>query len=200
MIEIVLATNNPNKVKEISRLIKNPEVKVLSLKDIGFTGKIVEDGETLAENALIKARAVKSMAKGRVIMADDTGLEVDYLGKAPGVYSARFAGPECSYIDNNRKLLKLLKGVSAKERSAVFRTVVALIFPDGSEETHEGRVFGSISVSEKGNKGFGYDPVFYLKEKKKTYAQMELDEKNRVSHRMKAVKKALRSIKIKFHL
>ncbi|MCE5299938.1 MAG: RdgB/HAM1 family non-canonical purine NTP pyrophosphatase [Spirochaetia bacterium] len=193
MTDIVLATNNRNKLKEIQHIIGAKAV-VLSLYDIGFTGEIIEDGETLAENALIKARAVKAKAGRRVVIADDTGLEVDYLAKAPGVYSARFAGPGCDYMDNNRKLLKLMKGVKPAGRTAVFRTCVAVVYPDGKEEIYEGRVEGSITTAMKGANGFGYDPVFYVKSKKKTYAQMELKEKNSVSHRMKAVKKALAAI------
>jgi XTP/dITP diphosphohydrolase len=200
MTEIVLASNNKNKLAEISSILKSSKVRVMSLSDIGFNREIEETGETLSENALIKARAVRAKADGRVVIADDTGLEVDYLAKAPGVYSARFAGPECSFVDNNRKLIKLLKGVKPKDRGAVFRTVVAVIFPDGTEEVYEGRVPGRISISEKGSKGFGYDPVFYPENSKKTYAQMTPDEKNRISHRKKAVANALKGIRKRLHI
>jgi len=194
MKEIVLASNNANKLKEIAHILSAGKVSVLSLKDIGFNSEIEETGETLSENALIKARAVRGKAGKRTVIADDTGLEVDYLAKAPGVYSARFAGPGCDYMDNNTKLLKLMKGVAFKERSAVFRTVVAVIYP---EEVHEGSVNVFISPAMKGKNGFGYDPVFYVKGKRKTYAQMTLEEKNRISHRKKAVQKAVISIKKK---
>lgn len=195
MMEIVLASNNKNKLSEISHILWKSGIKVLSLADIGFNREIEETGETLSENALIKARAVRAKAKGRLVIADDTGLEVDYLAKAPGVYSARFAGPECSFVDNNRKLLKLLKGVRTPDRGAIFRTVVAVIYNDGTEEVYEGRVPGSISLSEKGKMGFGYDPVFYPENSNKTYAQMTPEEKNSLSHRKKAVINAVKGIR-----
>ena len=200
MIEIVLASNNKNKLDELRGILNSKKVRVLSLADIGFKGDTEETGETLAENALIKARAVWAKAKGSVVFADDTGLEVDYLAKAPGVYSARFAGPQCSFEDNNRKLLKLLKGVKSKDRGANFRTVVAVIYKDGTEETFEGNVKGKIVLSAKGDMGFGYDPVFYPENSKKTYAQMLPKEKNSLSHRKKAAVNALKGIRKKLHI
>jgi XTP/dITP diphosphohydrolase len=200
MMEIVLASNNKNKLSEVSKILSAKNVRVLSLDDIGFKGEIEETAETLSGNALIKARAVWKKAKGRVVIADDTGLEVDYLAKAPGVYSARFAGPKCSFEDNNRKLLKLLKGVKLPDRGAVFRTVVAVIYNDCTEETYEGRVSGRISLSEKGEMGFGYDPVFYPETSGKTYAQMLPEEKNSLSHRKKAIASALKGIRKKLHI
>ena len=148
----------------------------------------------MAENALIKARTVAKKVKNAIIMADDTGLEVDYLAKAPGVYSARFAGPGCTYDDNNKKLLRLLRGVPAGQRQAVFRTVVAVVFPDKTEALAEGRIKGQIATRQKGKNGFGYDPVFFIPSHKRTYAEMDLREKNMVSHRQKAVKNALKLI------
>jgi XTP/dITP diphosphohydrolase len=200
MIDIVLASNNKNKLREIKAMIKSKKVNLMSLADVGFKGEIEETGETLSENALIKARAVASKAGHRTVIADDTGLEVDYLAKAPGVYSARFAGPSCSFEDNNKKLLKLLKGVKRKDRGAVFRTVVAVIYGDKTEEVYEGRVKGYIAVKNTGTMGFGYDPLFYPENSKKTYAQMTLEEKNAVSHRKKAVKSSLLGIKKKLHI
>ncbi len=197
MLEIVLATNNAGKAAEISRIL-GKKVKIFTLPEIGFVGEIEETGETLAENALIKARAVACKAPGKIIMSDDTGLEVDYLAKAPGVYSARFAGPDCSYLDNNKKLLKLLKGVAKKERGAVFRTVVAVIYPDKNVEIYEGKISGSIAEKMSGVYGFGYDPVFIPENKRKTFAQMNSDEKNSISHRMKAVKNCRMGIKRKY--
>lgn len=194
MVKIVIASNNKHKVKEIKDILKNNKITVLSMAEAGFKGDIEETGETLAENAMIKARAVRCKVKNNVIIADDTGLEVDYLAKAPGVYSARFAGPKCSYIDNNKKLLKLLKGVPKAQRTAVFRTVIAVIYPDGFEAIAEGRVTGKIAAKQAGNNGFGYDPVFYLPQMHKTYAQLDLSQKNRVSHRQKAVKNAWKMI------
>lgn len=194
MIKIVIASNNIHKIKEIKKILAPGKVRVVSLEQAGFKGEIKETGETLAENACIKARAAWKKIKGSVIMADDSGLEVDYLAKAPGVYSARFAGPECSYRDNNKKLLKLLKGVIPGKRGALFRTVICIIFPDGAEETVEGRVRGRINGVETGENGFGYDPVFYIPALGKTYAQLRPGQKNRVSHRQKAVKNAWKAI------
>jgi XTP/dITP diphosphohydrolase len=168
---------------------------VLSMGEAGFKGSIEETGETLAENALIKARTVRKKVKGGIIIADDTGLEVDYLVKAPGVYSARFAGPQCSFEDNNRKLLSLLRGVPAKDRGALFRTVIAIIYTDGKEDIAEGRVKGFITSNPAGKNGFGYDPVFYLPRLKKTFAQLDIKQKNSVSHRQKAVKNAWKMIR-----
>ncbi|HRU39215.1 MAG TPA: RdgB/HAM1 family non-canonical purine NTP pyrophosphatase [Candidatus Goldiibacteriota bacterium] len=193
MLRIVIASNNKNKVREISDILKG-KAEALSLEDAGFKGDIEETGETLAENALIKARTVAKKVKNAIIMADDTGLEVDYLAKAPGVYSARFAGPGCTYDDNNKKLLRLLRGVPAGQRQAVFRTVVAVVFPDKTEALAEGRIKGQIATRQKGKNGFGYDPVFFIPSHKRTYAEMDLREKNMVSHRQKAVKNALKLI------
>jgi XTP/dITP diphosphohydrolase len=194
-MKIVIASNNRHKVMEIKDILKSARAQVLSLAEAGFKGEIDETGETLSENALIKARAVRRKIRDGIIMADDTGLEVDYLAKAPGVYSARFAGPQCSFEDNNRKLLKLLKGLPAKQRTALFRTVIAIIYPDGREELVEGRVKGSIAARPAGNNGFGYDPLFYLAGLKKTFAQLDIKQKNSVSHRQKAVKNAVKMIK-----
>lgn len=194
MTEIVIASNNRHKAKEIQDIIKN-KVKVLTLQDIDFKGVLKEDGETLLENARAKARKVREKIKDKIIIADDTGLEVDYLAKAPGVYSARFAGETCTYEDNNRKLLKLLKGVKFKDRKATFRTVIYIIFPDGREDYAEGRVEGFITTRPIGKNGFGYDPVFYYPPLKKTFAELSLSEKNKISHRSRAIKKALGIIK-----
>lgn len=191
---IVLASNNKHKLAEISHLAAKKKIKILSLADVGFNRDIKETGETLAENALIKVRAVRKKAGSKIIIADDTGLEVEYLAKAPGVYSARFAGPDCNFMDNNRKLLRLLRGVKMKDRKAVFRTVVAISFPDGKEAVAEGRVEGYISANMRGSNGFGYDPVFYLPGLRKTYAQLTMQEKNNVSHRKRAVLNAIKII------
>lgn len=195
MTRIVIASNNAHKVKEIKDILKNLKITVLSLADAGFEGEIEETGETLTENAFIKAREVRKKIKDAVIIADDTGLEVDYLAKAPGVYSARFAGPKCSFVDNNRKLLKLMKNVPKKQRCACFRTAMAIIYPDGKEALAEGRVTGEIALKQAGKYGFGYDPVFYLPKIKKTYAQLDSKQKNALSHRKKAVKNSLKLIR-----
>ncbi len=200
MLRIVIASNNKHKVMEISAILKSRSVQVLSLAQAGFKGDIEETGGTLAENALIKARAVRKKIKNCVIIADDTGLETDYLAGGPGVYSARFAGPQCSFADNNRKLLGIMKGALKKERGALFRTVIAVIYPDGREELAEGRVKGLIAARQAGKNGFGYDPVFYLPKLNRTYAQLDAGLKNSVSHRQKAVKNAWRMIRKRLRL
>jgi XTP/dITP diphosphohydrolase len=190
---IVLATRNKHKVEEINHILKNADVEVLSLNDFKNVPEVVEDGETLRENAVKKACVVAKATKSWAL-ADDTGLEVDYLARAPGVYSARFAGPGCSYKDNNVKLLKLMKGVPGKERTARFRCVIAVCNPNGDVITVDGSIEGVIMDMEKGKKGFGYDPVFYVPAYKKTFAELDLAIKNRISHRGKAVRKARKLI------
>jgi len=186
-MDVVLASNNKNKYREIKEILKKFRLRCFSLADAGIDIDIDETGETLKENAAIKARAVRNLIKDKIIIADDTGLEVDYLAGAPGVYSARFAGPECSYLDNNIKLLKIMRGVPKNQRKAVFKTVIHIIFPDGYEKSVIGKVKGLITENMRGENGFGYDPVFYLPSLKKTYAELNLSQKNKVSHRMQAI-------------
>src|SRR5271157_5250196 len=186
-MDVVLASNNKNKVKEIKPILKKMNIRCFSLSGAGLDINIKETGETLKENAAIKVRAVRKYIKDKIIISDDTGLEVDYLAGAPGVYSARFAGSKCSYFDNNIKLLKLMRGVQKKDRKAVFKTVIHIIFPDGTEKSITGAVKGYIAEKMTGNNGFGYDPVFYIPSLKKTYAELSLCQKNRISHRMKAI-------------
>ncbi len=194
MTGIVIASNNKHKVKEIQEFVKS-KVKIFTLNDINFNGVLKEDGETLLENARAKAYKIREKVKDKIIISDDTGLEVDYLAKAPGVYSARFAGKNCTYEENNKKLLKLLKGVKLKDRTARFRTVIYIIFPDGREIYVEGKVNGLITTKPKGKNGFGYDPIFYYPPLKKTFAELTINEKNKVSHRSKAIRLALNAIK-----
>ncbi|MFP4467291.1 MAG: RdgB/HAM1 family non-canonical purine NTP pyrophosphatase [Candidatus Goldiibacteriota bacterium] len=196
MTKIVIASNNKDKIKEIKKIM-GKSFKTYSMSEIGYNREIKETGRTLEENALIKARAVKKTVKDMIVVSDDSGLEVDYIAKAPGVYSARFAGPGCSYEDNNKKLLKIMKGLPRKERKAEFVTIAAVIFPDGTEKTARGSVKGRIAEELCGAKGFGYDPVFFVPEHRKTYAQMTPELKNRVSHRRKAFEKAAEIIKKK---
>ena len=184
-IKIALATQNKDKIKEIKKILGN-NFKFVQLYKFP---KIVENGETLKENAIKKAKAIFKITKATTL-SDDSGLEVAALGGRPGVYSARFAGEHCTYSDNNKKLLKLLKNISYKKREAKFRTVVAIIFPDGKLKTAEGVVSGYIAMEPKGLNGFGYDPVFYYPKLKKTFAQLTIVQKNRISHRAIAFKKA----------
>jgi XTP/dITP diphosphohydrolase len=194
MKELVLATNNKHKVREIIDILGKLPLTVKSLADFKKMPEVVEDGETLAQNAVKKAMTV-SMRLNTWAMADDTGLEVDYLAKAPGVYSARFAGEKCTYEDNNKKLLKLLEGVPIKERTARFRCVIAIANAEGSVELTQGSIEGYIALKPAGANGFGYDPIFVVPKYKKTFAQLSDKIKNKISHRGIAVSNAKKVIK-----
>ncbi|MCP2239091.1 XTP/dITP diphosphohydrolase [Thermohydrogenium kirishiense] len=185
-MKIVVATHNKHKVDEIREFFKD-DFEVLSADDIGSYDEIEETGDTIEENALLKARSLANLTD-YIVIADDTGLFVDYLDGKPGVYSARFAGSNATYEDNNRKLLRLLEGVPIEKRKATFRTVVALIYK-GKETIIEGKVEGTILDSPRGQFGFGYDPVFFVDKVGKTLAELTLEEKNKVSHRADALKK-----------
>ena len=190
MKEIVFATNNKHKLEEVRFALKD-KYKVLSLIDIGFAEDIPEPYATLEENALTKSKTI-FIKFGLDCFADDTGLEVDALDGAPGVYSARYAGPDCSFDDNVNKLLRKLEGQS--NRKARFRTIISLIL-NGNEYTFEGIVNGEITKERAGEKGFGYDPVFQPEGKNISFAQMSLDEKNKISHRGLAVAKLVEFLK-----
>jgi XTP/dITP diphosphohydrolase len=183
-MELVFATNNSHKIKEISALIDR-RFHIIGLYDVGIEEEIPEDAYTLAENALFKARYVH-VKTGMNVFADDTGLEVDALNGAPGVFSARYAGPGKSPDDNIVKLLKQLEGISL--RTARFRTVIALIY-NNREYMFEGTVNGEIINERRGKEGFGYDPVFRPEGYVKTFAELPLAEKNQISHRANATRK-----------
>jgi len=185
-MELVFATNNKHKIKEINDLLDD-NFTILGLADTGITEDIPEEAETLEENALFKARYVHEKT-GLNVFADDTGLEVPSLGGAPGVHSARYAGESKSFDDNIEKLLREMKDMT--ERSARFRTVIALIL-DGSEYLFEGTVEGEIIRERRGSGGFGYDPVFLASGYDLTFAEIPLSEKNRVSHRAKDMRKLI---------
>ncbi len=183
-MKLVFATHNPGKLKEVQRLI--PEsIQLLSLDDIGCDEDIPENGQTLEENALAKAQYVKQNY-GMDCFADDTGLLTDALGGAPGVWSARYAGPERDSVQNMNKLLDELKGVS--DRTARFKTVIALII-DNQTHFFPGIAEGTIIEKAKGDGGFGYDPIFQPEGETRTFAEMALEEKNLISHRGKALEK-----------
>lgn len=186
IMKIALATNNKNKLREMRLILNGCFDDFLSLEQLGINVEIEETGTTLTENALIKARAVCALT-GMVSLADDTGLMVDALDGAPGVYSARFAGDEHNDDKNIEKLLEVLKDVPEEKRTAHFSTVIAVCFPDGRELTAEGSVFGKIATERHGSNGFGYDPVFYSNELKKCFAEGTAEEKNSVSHRGRAL-------------
>jgi XTP/dITP diphosphohydrolase len=183
---VVLATRNANKVKEITAIFADTPVQFVSLEEFPGAPDVIEDGETLEDNARKKAYEIAKFT-GEIALADDSGLEVDYLDGAPGVFSARFAGNNCSYADNNNKLLKLLKGVPTTHRKARFRCVMALALPVGATRTVEGRLDGYITDRLRGTDGFGYDPVFLVPEHGKTLAEMGPILKNSLSHRFKAL-------------
>jgi len=191
MHDLVLATRNAKKVKELTALLAPIaiEVRVLSLLDFPDVPETPETGATFAENAELKARAA-ALATGRIALADDSGLEVDALGSRPGIYSNRFAGPGAADRDKYMRVLELLKGIPDKDRTARFRAAVAVATPDGKADVVEGTCEGRIAREPKGEGGFGYDPIFYLPELGRTMAELSPDEKNRISHRGKALRAA----------
>ena len=185
-MQIVFATNNQHKLSEIKRMI--PErFTLLGLADINIFEEIPEEADNLSDNALEKARFVYNRT-GMNVFADDTGLEVEALGMRPGVYSARYAGEGCSFADNMDKLLKEMEGM--EKRDARFRTVIALIL-DGKEYLFEGTVNGTITKRKSGSAGFGYDPIFIAEGMKRTFAEIDPELKNRISHRGKAADKLI---------
>ena len=187
-MKIVIATHNEDKLKELLKAFSNHinDIQLLTLNDFPEIGEIIEDGKTLEENALIKAREVFNLT-GIPALSDDTGLKVDALNGAPGIYTARYAGENCSYHDNVTKLLDDMITVPVPNRKADFKTVIAYIDKD-SEITAEGVAEGSIARSSVGDFGFGYDPIFFIPEANKTFAEMKIEEKEIYSHRGKAIR------------
>ena len=186
MKRIIFATGNAGKMKEIREIMKDTDYEVVSMKEANVSPDIVEDGQTFEENALIKARAVCA-ASGLPALADDSGLEVDYLNKAPGIYSARFLGEDTSYEIKNKYILDKLSGVAENKRTARFVCAIAAVFPDGREETRTATIEGKIAYESAGENGFGYDPIFYVPEFSATTAQLTMEQKNQISHRAKAL-------------
>ncbi len=192
-MKVVIATHNRDKMKEIQGAISDLGWEVISLYDFPKIGEIEENGKTLEENALIKAREVFEKT-GLPAISDDTGLEVDALDGAPGVYTARYAGENCSYSDNVNKMLKDMNKVPMPNRGATFKTV--MVFKDENKELIvDGVVKGKISRESRGEDGFGYDPIFYVTEYDKTFAEMTMSEKNKISHRGNAINNLINSIK-----
>lgn len=190
---IVFATGNQDKMKEIRMILSDLGIPVYSMKEVGVEMDIVEDGTSFEENAEIKARAVARVLTDDIILADDSGLEIDYLDKAPGIYSARFAGEDTSYDVKNRIFLDRLEGVPDEQRTARFVCAVAAVFPDGSARTVRGTIEGRIAHEILGENGFGYDPIFYVPEYGCTTGEMSVELKNELSHRGKALR-AMRKI------
>lgn len=186
-MKIIFATGNQDKLREVREIVADLGIEVESMKDAGIDVEIIEDGKTFSENALIKARTV-CKACGEVTMSDDSGLEIDALGGEPGIYSARYMGEDTSYHVKNMSLVEKLAGVPDEKRTARFVCAIACVFPDGREiicrETFEGR----IGYEEKGENGFGYDPIFYVPEKGCYSAELSPQEKNAISHRGKALR------------
>lgn len=186
MDKIVFATANEGKVKEIKEILKDFPIEVVSMKEMGITADIEENGATFEENSLIKARALAKLT-GLPALADDSGLEVDYLNGEPGIYSARYLGRDTDYDYKNNYIIDKLSEAKGEERSARFVCVISLVLPDGREFVERGVVEGLIGYEQKGENGFGYDPIFYLPEYGKTSAELPPEEKNRISHRGKAL-------------
>ncbi|XVY16221.1 XTP/dITP diphosphatase [Bacillus subtilis] len=188
MKEAIIATHNPGKVKEFKEILEPRGYDVKSLAEIGFTVEIEETGHTFEENAILKAEAV-AKAVNKMVIADDSGLSIDNLGGRPGVYSARYAGEQKDDQANIEKVLSELKGIEKEQRTARFRCALAVSIPGEETKTVEGHVEGYIAEEPRGEYGFGYDPIFIVKDKDKTMAELTSDEKNKISHRADALKK-----------
>jgi len=185
---ILFATKNKGKIKEINEILANIDIRVLSMEEAGITIDVVEDGKTFEENATKKALEIMRIS-GMITLADDSGLEIDYLFGAPGIYSARYLGEDTPYPVKNEKILALLEGVAEKDRSARFVSCIAAAFPDGRVCLAKDTIEGMIGTTIKGENGFGYDPIFYVPEKGMTTAEMPSEMKNEISHRGKALRK-----------
>lgn len=199
--DIIFATGNAGKMKEIREILQDLDAAVYSMKEAGIDAEVEENGSTFEENALIKAAGIAAWCRenglpglpGRtiedfIVLADDSGLEVDYLNKEPGIYSARYMGHNTSYREKNASIIARLDGVPREKRTARFACAIAAVFPDGSHETAYGTVEGYIGWKESGENGFGYDPIFYLYENDRSTAELSPEEKNEISHRGRALR------------
>lgn len=188
MRRLIFATGNAHKMLEIREILGELPVEILSMKEAGIEADIVENGSTFEENALIKAKEVCKLA-GEMVLADDSGLEIDYLNGEPGIYSARYMGEDTSYHIKNKNLIDRLEGVPDEKRTARFVCAIAAAFPDGRNFVVRGTIEGIIGYEERGENGFGYDPIFYLPEKGVSTAELPPEEKNSISHRGNALRK-----------
>ena len=195
MKKLIAATKNKGKINEIQEILSDMPFQVISMEEAGITKDIEEFGSTFEENALIKAEEVCKLT-GEIVMADDSGLEVDALNGAPGIYSARFAGEGASDEDKNIKLLNMLKDVPFEKRGARFVCAIAVAYPDGKSFCVRGTCEGYIGFKSEGNNGFGYDPLFYMPEFNMTTAQLAPEEKHKISHRGKALRLMVERLKI----
>ena len=195
--KVIFATSNEGKMKEVRAILEDLGMEVLSMKEAGIHVDVVEDGKTFEENAVIKATEIQKVC-GEIVLADDSGLEVDYLNKEPGIYSARYMGEDTSYRIKNQSLIDRLEGVEDEKRTARFVCAIAAAFPDGSVEVTRGTIEGRIGYKESGENGFGYDPIFYVPEYGCTTAELSPEQKNEVSHRGKALRLMKKVIKAKY--
>lgn len=188
-MEIILATNNFDKVREMKHILQGSRIRISTLRDFPHLKKVKEDGKTFRENAIKKAVAIARLT-GRTALADDSGLEVKEIGGKPGIYSSRFAGENCTYTDNNKKVLKLMKDIPLSKRQARFVCVIAVASPDGRVKVATGICKGKIATEIRGKSGFGYDPVFVPDRYRSTFAELGPEIKNKMSHRARALLKA----------
>ena len=194
MRRIVFATGNKGKMREIKAIMSGFDIEIVSMREAGVEVDVEEDGTTFMENSFIKARAVADKCRQAgytddIVLADDSGLVVDALGGEPGIYSARYLGEDTPYSIKNAKIIERMEGVPEDERSARFVCAIACVLPDGRELSAEATYEGAIGYEEKGENGFGYDPIFYLPDRGLYSAELDPDEKNRISHRGKALVK-----------
>lgn len=197
MSRIIFATGNADKMKEIRMILSDTGMEILSMKEAGANPDIVEDGTTFEENARIKAQAVAKLFPDDIVLADDSGLEIDYLNGEPGIYSARYLGEDTPYEVKNQKLIERLSGVPKGQRTARFVCAIAAALPDGSTKTVRGTIEGYIGEKSAGENGFGYDPIFYVDEYGCSTAQLLPEEKNKISHRgnaLRAMREELKKI------
>lgn len=189
-MKIIMATGNANKVREMREVLSGTDIEIVSMKEAGIFADIDENGTTFAQNAAIKAQTIRDIAH-EIVFADDSGLVIDYLGGKPGVHSARFMGEDTPYDIKNAQILKLLEGVPDEKRSARFVCAIAIAYPDRETKIFQEEFEGRIAHESAGENGFGYDPIFYVPERGCTSAELSPEEKNAISHRGKALRKAI---------
>lgn len=186
-MKIIFATGNENKLREIRQITENMGIEIVSMKDAGYYTEVEETGTTFEENAYLKASAIAKKCN-LPTLADDSGLEIDYLNKEPGIYSSRFMGEDTPYSVKNAELLRRMEGVPDEKRTARFVCAICLVRPDGSSETVRATMEGRVAYKSAGKNGFGYDPIFFLPERGCTSAELSPEEKNEISHRGKALR------------
>ena len=191
---VVVATGNPGKLEEIRQILSELDLEVVSMREAGIAREVEETGKTFEENAMLKAKGIAGLTDS-IVIADDSGLEIDYLNKEPGIYSSRYLGTDVSYDIKNAALLQRMEGVPDEKRTARFVCAVAVVLPDGRSFVVRGEMEGRIGYEKAGENGFGYDPIFYLPDYGMTSAQISPEEKNRISHRGKALEKMVERLR-----